>query len=150
MAIYFYSTIDQYGAFSNFSKHGFELDGQYWPTVEHYFQAQKFSDTAYKDRIRLAASPKLAKQYGRTRAIPLRQDWEMVKDEIMKKAAFRKFETHKNIRLLLLSTGDEEIIENAPNDYYWGCGADGSGKNKLGKTLMEIRSKLRENSLFSQ
>ncbi len=39
---------------------------------------------------------------------------------------------------------DEEIIENAPHDYYWGCGADGSGKNQLGKTLMRVRSILRQ------
>jgi predicted NAD-dependent protein-ADP-ribosyltransferase YbiA (DUF1768 family) len=33
MTIYFYTTIDRYGCFSNFSRHGFELDGQYCPIV---------------------------------------------------------------------------------------------------------------------
>ncbi|HKC73877.1 MAG TPA: NADAR family protein, partial [Chloroflexota bacterium] len=43
MTIYFYSTREKpYGCFSNFSPHGFELDGVWWPTSEHYFQAQKF------------------------------------------------------------------------------------------------------------
>ena len=36
----------------------------------------------------------------------------------------RKFEAHAGIRAVLLGTGDEEIVENAPRDYYWGCGAD--------------------------
>jgi len=45
---------------------------------------------------------------------------------------------------VLLSTGDEQIIENSPIDYYWGCGADGSGKNMLGQVLMEIREILRD------
>jgi N-glycosidase YbiA len=30
-------------------------------------------------------------------------------------------------------------VENAPGDYYWGCGANGSGKNMLGKILQEVR-----------
>jgi N-glycosidase YbiA len=41
-----------------------------------------------------------------------------------------------------LATGDEEIVENAPEDYYWGCGADGSGQNKLGQILMRVRREL--------
>jgi ribA/ribD-fused uncharacterized protein len=44
----------------------------------------------------------------------------------------------------LLSTGNQLIVENSPVDYYWGCGADGSGKNMLGKILMEVREILRK------
>ncbi|WP_081589256.1 MULTISPECIES: NADAR family protein [Fischerella] len=51
---------------------------------------------------------------------------------------------HTDIREILLSTGDEEIVENSPIDYYWGCGADGSGKNMLGIILMEVREILRQ------
>jgi ribA/ribD-fused uncharacterized protein len=67
-----------------------------------------------------------------------------VKDNVMRKAVLRKFETHVDIRAVLLGTGDEEIVENAPGDYYWGIGADGSGKNMLGKILVEVREILRE------
>jgi ribA/ribD-fused uncharacterized protein len=66
-----------------------------------------------------------------------------MKDEVMRRAVLRTFETHRALRDLLLSTGDEEIVENAPGDYYWGCGADGTGKNILGKILMEVRETLR-------
>ncbi len=85
MAIYFYSTIDKYGEFSNFSKHGVELDGEWWPTTEHYFQAQKFEDTEYREKIRTAATPKQTAELGRSRKLPLRLDWEEVKDEVMYK-----------------------------------------------------------------
>ena len=34
MAIHFYSKTDAYSWLSNFSLHGFELDGKHWPTVE--------------------------------------------------------------------------------------------------------------------
>ena len=144
MTIYFYSTREQYGCFSNFSSHGFELDGAYWPTSEHYFQAQKFVGTPHADQIREVKSPKDAAKMGRDRKRPLRPDWNEVKDGIMRKAVLRKFETHKDIREILLATGDELIVENSPIDYYWGCGKDGSGKNRLGEILMEVREILRD------
>lgn len=40
--IYFYSEKDQYGEFSNFYPSSFIINGISYPTVEHYFQAQKF------------------------------------------------------------------------------------------------------------
>ena len=58
MTVYFYSKREEhYGCFLNFSRHGFELDGLYWPTSEHYFQAQKFSETPHSKEIRQAKTP---------------------------------------------------------------------------------------------
>lgn len=145
MPIYFYGSKEQpYGCFSNFSVHGFELDKLWWPTSEHYFQAQKFAGTPHVEEVRRAQSPKQAAMRGRSRARPLRADWEQVKDDVMRRGVLRKFETHADLRATLLGTGDEEIVENAPGDYYWGCGSDGSGKNMLGQILMEVRAILRE------
>lgn len=138
MTIYFYSTREQYGCFSNFSPHGFELDG-WWHTAEHYFQAQKFAGTPYIDQLRQLKTPKEAATMGRNRKLPLRSDWEQVKDDIMRRGVRRKFETHPDICDILLSTGNELIVEKSPIDYYWGCGADGSGKNMLGQILVEVR-----------
>src|SRR5579859_6398932 len=133
-----------YGCFSNFSAHGFELDGAWWPTSEHYFQAQKFAGAPqHMEEVRRAQSPKQAAMRGRSRARPLRADWEQVKDEVMRRAVLCKFETHADIREILLATGDDEIVENAPKDYYWGCGANGTGQNKLGQVLMDVRQTLR-------
>jgi len=146
MAIYFYSSKNDYFEFSNFSQHGFTLKEKYWSTVEHYFQAQKFTDSELAEKIRLADSPKQAKQLGQTRTIPLRPDWEQVKDDIMREAVLAKFSTHETLKKQLVATGDEQLIENAPKDYYWGCGADGSGKNRLGEILMETRDILRQES----
>ncbi len=145
MTIYFYSARENpYGCFSNFSPHGVELDGQWWPTTEHYFQAQKFAGTPYTENVRLASSAKQAAEIGRDRKLPLRPDWEQVKDDVMRRAVLHKFETHASIRQILLDTGDDPIIENAPHDYYWGCGKDRSGKNMLGQILVEVRTILRE------
>lgn len=143
MPVYFYTTADAYGCFSNFSRHGFEAAGRYWPTAEHYFQAQKFAGTDYADHIAAARTPKEAAARGRSRAVPLRPDWDAVKDGVMREAVQRKFEAHADLRATLLGTGDEELVENAPGDFYWGCGADGSGQNRLGLILMEVRAALR-------
>jgi ribA/ribD-fused uncharacterized protein len=144
MPILFYSQREQpYGCFSNFSPHGFTLDEIWWPTSEHYFQAQKFVGTPYFERICRASSPQQAADLGRQRDFPLRPDWEQVKDDVMRKAVLRKFETHAEIRVILLSTGDEELIENTTYDYYWGRGTNGTGRNMLGKILMEVRQLLR-------
>ncbi|WP_437878120.1 NADAR family protein [Sorangium sp. So ce513] len=143
MVLWFHVPQDEYGCFSNLSPHGFEADGRCWPTAEHYFQAQKFAGTEHEERIRRAATPELAKEMGRDRRLPLRLDWESVKDDVMRRAVLRKFETHADIREILLATGDEVIVERSPSDYYWGCGADGHGMNMLGRILMETRALLR-------
>lgn len=139
MAIYFYKINDEYGCFSNFAHYGFELDGKWWMTSEHYFQAQKFCGTEYEEIIRLLDNPMKVAEMGRNRELPLRGDWEQVKDDIMRKAVLAKFTQNKEIKNVLLSTGKETIVENTSNDYYWGCGKDGSGKNMLGIILMEVR-----------
>lgn len=143
MTIYFYGRTNEWGEFSNFAHYPISLDGKSWPTNEHYFQAMKFEGTEHEHEIRNAKRPNDAARMGRQRSRPLRKDWESVKDDIMRKAVWAKFATHDDLKALLLGTGDEELIENAPGDYYWGCGQDGSGKNMLGRILMETRERLR-------
>lgn len=143
VTIRFYTANDDYGCFSNFSRHGVELEGIYWPTGEHCFQAMKFSDEEHRERIRQASTPKEAKRLGQERTVPIRPDWDDVRDEIMLRIVRRKFETHADLRQVLLDTGDEQLVEAAPSDPYWGCGADGQGENRLGKILMRVREELR-------
>lgn len=142
MSIKFYNTKNEYGAFSNFSRHSVDLDGKTWPTSEHYYQAKKFLDYDTQEMIRALKSPGQAAKEGRKRSLPLRSDWEEVKDDVMRDAIRAKFTQHEDLKELLLSTDQEYLIEDSPVDYYWGCGADGSGKNMLGRILMEIRSEL--------
>jgi N-glycosidase YbiA len=142
--ILFYRVSEAYGGFSNFSPHPFELKGRVWPTSEHYFQAQKFAGTEHEEAVRMAQSPMAAAQMGRSRERPLRPDWESVKDDIMREALRAKFNQHPALRSMLLATGDAELIENSGNDNYWADGGDGSGKNRLGQLLMDLRAQLRE------
>jgi ribA/ribD-fused uncharacterized protein len=137
--IYFYNVSDEYGCFSNFAPYPIELDGKRWPTSEHYFQAQKFEDSGHREGIRREKSPMIAARMGRDRKKKLRSDWESVKVAVMRKAVHAKFAQHEEIRSILETTGDAIIVERTANDDYWGDGGDGSGKNMLGKILMEVR-----------
>src|SRR5580698_6903386 len=121
MAIRCYSTKGAYGAFSNFAAFPFALQGCTWPTSEHYFQAQKFFDQAYGEPIRLVASPMIAARMGRSRAVPIREDWEAVQDEVMRTALRAKFASHAQLQQLLLGSGTEELVEATTTDLYWGC-----------------------------
>jgi ribA/ribD-fused uncharacterized protein len=141
--INFYRVSDEHGCFSNFAPYSIQLDGKRWPTSEHYFQAQKFEDPGHRESIRKEKSPMIAARLGRDRKKKLRSDWESVKVSVMRKAVMAKFTQHDDIRGILLSTGDAKLVEHTENDSYWGDGGDGSGKNMLGRILMEVREELR-------
>jgi ribA/ribD-fused uncharacterized protein len=141
--IHFYSTTGEYGCFSNFSRHPIFLAGKRWPTSEHYFQAQKFAGEPDVEEIRLAKTPMIAAQIGRDRKRPLRRDWESVKERVMMDALRAKFTQHEELTAVLLGTGDAVLVEHTANDSYWGDGGDGSGKNRLGRLLMQLRDELR-------
>lgn len=140
--IRFYAVSDAFGCFSNFSRHAIALKKKRWPTTEHYFQAQEFEGDADEERVRRAGTPMLAAQMGRDRKRKLRRDWESVKDRVMLEALRAKFTQHDDLRETLLATGDALIVEHTENDDYWGDGGDGSGKNRLGRLLMQVRAEL--------
>lgn len=88
----------------------------WWPTSEHYFQAQKVSGTPLYQKILETKSPMRAAELGRDRKYPIRADWDEVKDEVMKRAVKAKFEAHQEIRAILLGTGSELIVEKTTQD----------------------------------
>ncbi|MFB2977290.1 NADAR family protein [Microseira sp. BLCC-F43] len=142
MTIYFFNANEKpYGCFCNFSSHGFEIDRLWWSTAEHYYQAQKFAGSGHAETIRLAKTPEEAAKLGH--AYLYRSDWKQIKYDVMRRAVLCKFKTHADIRKILLNTGERIIIQKDIGDYYWGYGKDGSGKNYLGKILMEVRENLR-------
>lgn len=134
------------------------LDGETWPTAEHYYQAQKSFDPAYRQAIREAASPRMARRlaappttsrrvsrqswFRKQGALP-RSDWHQVKLETMRCADRAKFTQHPALAELLLATGDAELVEDSPSDPYWGTSPDEQGLNWPGRMLMEVREDLR-------
>ena len=100
-----------------------------------------------QEKIRQIASPMDAALEGRNRQNPLRSDWEEVKDEVILQALRMKFSQNPEIAKGLLATGDAILIEHTQNDAYWADGGYGSGKNKLGLLLMQVREELKNSNL---
>lgn len=144
--IKFYKVNDDYGFMSNFAPYPFSDGSKNWPTSEHYFQAQKFLVPLIQEKIRQIVSPMDAALEGRNRQNPLRTDWEEVKDKVMLQALRMKFSQNPEIAKGLVATGDAILIEHTRNDNYWADGGDGSGKNKLGLLLMQVREELKNSN----
>lgn len=164
-AMRFYKSWDVNGALSNFSPHpidaplvwvGREDDTDAkniceWPTVEHFYQAQKFGGvddpdaTSAMEAIRAASSPEEAARIGRTlqRTNPrlIRPDWDECKERVMRDALRAKLTRHAAPRNLLLGSraAGQCVLEDSPTDAVWGVGRDGTGGNLLGRLLMELR-----------
>lgn len=145
--IRFYRTKDNYGFLSNFFLSPFVLDNKKWKTVEHYFQAQKFTNVVYQEKIRDIESPMAAADLGRSRNHIIREDWDQVRNNIMYKALNAKFGQNEDLKQLLINTDDALLIEHTYNDRYWADGGDGSGFNYLGVLLMNVRDTLRNNTI---
>lgn len=142
--IRFYHSDQPWGELSNFSQHAIFIRGRVWPTVEHFYQAQKFVGTSHEETIRCCKTPMLAK----ARATALteehrRHDWPAVKDAVMLEALRAKFAQHPDLAERLLRSGDRLLVEHTRNDTYWGDGEDGTGKNRLGHLLMQVRAEVR-------
>lgn len=141
--ISFYSTSEKFKEFSNLFPSKITIDGKVYPSVEHYFQAMKFPNNPdYQEQIVAAKTGAAAKKLGATQVIPLRADWEQVKEEIMKKALKAKYTQNEGLKKLLLSTGTAVLQEASPTDVYWGVGKSGKGKNRMGVLLMEVRAEI--------
>lgn len=149
--IRFYHSDQPWGELSNFSRHAVFLGGRVWPTVEHFYQAQKFACTQHEEAIRRCQTPMLAKVTA-TDLIEKhrREDWESVKEEVMLEGLRAKFEQHPDLRERLLCSGDRPLVEHTSNDEYWGDGGNGIGKNRLGHLLMRVRTDLQRRAADDQ
>ena len=144
MSIMFFSKSPEYGWLSNFSEHGFTLNGVLWPSVEHFYQAQKYAGTEAEERICHAASPLQARKAGQDRSLVPRPDWDAVKEQVMLDAVSAKFEQNRELRELLLATDNQELIHTSASDMFWGRNNDGHGENRLGAIIMNVRQALRK------
>lgn len=141
--IKFYSEKAEWGEFSNFALYPLKINGKTWATSEHYFQAQKFENKTYQEKIRKSPSPMKAAELGRSRKVKIKRNWDRMKDNVMYDVVLAKFTQHEELKEKLLQTGNAILIEHTENDSYWGDGGDGNGKNRLGKILMKVREKLK-------
>ena len=142
MTIKFYKSIPPYGYLNNFCKAKMTVFGKIWETVEHAYQSQKTLIPGEVLKIWAAKTPREARNIGQL--VQMRPDWDDIKDSVMLQCIRAKFTQHLDLKEQLLSTDNEDLVEDSKIDSYWGCGKTGSGKNMLGKILMEVRKELRD------
>ena len=124
---------------SNFSPHPVVHAGVRYPTVEHAYQAAKTDDLAARDRIAAARSPTEAKDIGRT--VPLRDEWDRQRLDVMLSLLRHKF-TDPALADQLLATGDRPLVEgNDWGDTFW-CTCSCDGTNHLGRLLEQVRAEV--------
>lgn len=136
-----------YEFLSNFFPCPVFFEGTTYTSLEHAYQAAKTTDKMKRLSIASCGSPGIAKRRGRD--LPLRADWEDVKEDIMHKLVMQKFVQNYSLAQLLLATGEALLVEgNDWHDNFWGnCGCPRCdsipGHNVLGFILMEVRSEIK-------
>lgn len=129
-----------YSFLSNFYSCKINYNGFSYLNTEAAFQAQKTLDRDIQKQF-TNLNPSQAKKLGRK--IPLRKDWEEIKDTVMYEVCKVKFNIPE-LKEKLIATQDAQLVEgNTWNDHYWGV-CNGYGKNQLGKILMKIREELQK------
>jgi ribA/ribD-fused uncharacterized protein len=126
-----------YRFLSNFYIAPMEVNGKLYESNEHFFQASKADNELDHEYVRTAPSPGMAKHRGKR--IPLREDWNKVRLEVMLEGLVAKFEQHPELGEKLARTSPGHLEEtNHWNDQFWGV-CNGKGCNNLGKLLMFVR-----------
>lgn len=139
---------DEYYMLSNFSSHAIEYLGVLYMTPEHAYQAAKFNDQEVKDKVRNARSSfrckAVARQYEKEFQV---SNWNDIRISVMEDILRAKVSQHEDVKEALLKTGNAQIVENSPVDYFWGCGADNTGQNEVGKAWVRVREELKSKKL---
>lgn len=141
MTIWFNSHSNGWSWLSNFALCSVLYDARMYPSVEHAYQAAKTVDQDMRDQVWRCATPQAAKRMGKQ--LELRPDWEDVKLHIMRMLLERKFLNDRDMRGRLLATGSEQLLHLAPWDMFWGVNYMGTGRNELGRMIMDTRALIR-------
>ena len=118
------------------------LDDEIYPSVEHAYQAAKTQNIDLRKKIQ-NASVHEARKIGKNEiTIPL--TWDTDRLVVMKQLQKSKYTDNLNLKLKLLLTGNEEIIQGGTMpDKFWGQDDFGDGKNHNGKIIMKVREEIK-------
>lgn len=142
--------------FSQWYDAAFEVEGQRYPTAEHFMMAEKaalFGDKATQSQILQATNPGAAKALGREVKEFDEAVWLQHRFDIVVRGNMEKFKQHQDLQLFLLQTEPRVLVEASPVDSVWGIGLAANhenasnpnhwkGLNLLGFALMEVRRAL--------
>lgn len=146
---------------SNFYECTVKLHDQEFPTSEHafqYYRATLTGQMGIAEEILSAETPREAKRLGDSTDVSseLQPVWEDTIASVMESVCQHKFSQNTEAKNFLLGTGERELVE-ASVDKFWGCGVSlqdpalrnkstWTGRNTLGRILVKVRSRLRDES----
>lgn len=139
--------------FSQWFEAEFIVEGQHYPTAEHFMMAEKaalFDDQDIRAQVLDAPTANAAKALGRKVRGFDEKVWLQHRYDIVVRANQAKFSQNPPLNEYLQHTGSRVIVEASPVDSIWGIGlaqdhADVNnpnlwkGLNLLGFALMQLR-----------
>ncbi|KAF2730798.1 DUF1768-domain-containing protein [Polyplosphaeria fusca] len=157
--IYFWKPTQEHGYLGQWHHSPFTINGSTYATAEMWMMVQKavlFGDEQVASEMLETTDAKIHKALGRTVKGFDEGVWKSNRMRIVVEGNMHKFtiaEGAEEMRAWLLGTGERELVEASPMDRIWGIGfgKENAGRNRgrwglnlLGKALMEVRGRLRE------
>jgi ribA/ribD-fused uncharacterized protein len=141
----------------------FVVDGQRYPTAEHFMMAEKatlFGDLTTRGAVLGTSDPGTAKSLGRQVRGFEEGAWTEHRFDIVLRANEAKFAQHPELGRYLQRTGERILVEASPFDRVWGVGLARDdarildpnqwlGLNLLGFALMRVRCQIAAERLLS-
>ncbi|MBA0289819.1 MULTISPECIES: NADAR family protein [Pseudomonadota] len=154
-AVVVYKTKEDFGGLSNMaSGYPLQINGVRILTTEALYQACRFPHLPEVQREIIGQhSPMTAKMKSKPHRKDSRPDWDEVRYKVMRWCLRVKLaQNYAEFGRLLLATRDRPIVEQSRKDDYWGAkladeaGDTLIGQNVLGRLLMELREKLKDDA----
>ena len=117
------------------------VDGITYTSATNLFCALKATSDGMKKKI-ARLSPNKARQ--KCAMLPPNEYYENNKEACYRMANTAKFDQNPELKKKLLETGDSKLINTVTYRDEWAGVRGGTGKNVLGKVLMELRDMYRE------
>lgn len=150
-----HKTKEDFGGLSNMaSGYPLHINGVRILTTEALYQACRFPHMPEVQREIIGQhSPMTAKMRSKPYRKDSRADWDDVRYKVMRWCLRVKLaQNYEEFGRLLLATHDRPIVEQSRKDAYWGAklsdenGDTLIGQNVLGRLLMELREKLKDDA----
>ena len=148
-----HSKNNRYGCLSNWYPASFVKDAVSFSNTDQYMMYRKallMGDDGIVNKILVECDPKRVKSLGRKVKNWNEELWIQHREQIMYDGCLAKFQANSDMKAVLLSTGEKQLVEASPFDSIWGIGMraksngvedpeNWKGLNLLGKTLDKVK-----------
>lgn len=151
--IAFHKPEQENGYLGNWYIADFKIDGKVFSSIEQYMMYEKarvFNDDIVMERVMELTDAQEIKKLGRQVRNYNDHVWNGIRQIVVFRGVYAKFEQNEELKEKLLATGDAILVEAAGDDRVWGVGLTmydpdrmdpekWQGTNYLGYILMEVR-----------